>query len=300
MIYVRLLGGLGNQMFQYALGRHLALKNNTELVLDTTYFDQTPKNKKHFVKRNYDLDIFNIKARTLSPLEAVQLPSRHLNTMHKIKHRIKKILSLYDRLDNCRVLTEKTPFSFDEKVMASQKNAYLIGFWQNEKYFKDIEELVKADFTNDNTHTESVAMLAREISNSNSVCLNVRRGDFVNNLAHGFVGMEYISKAVRYILQTVTVDKIYVFSDEVDWCAKNLRLDVPHQIVSHDYAGAKFSSYLGLMTRCKHFIIPNSTFGWWAAWLSSSREKIVVAPKRWVNVPGLDAADIIPRGWVTF
>ena len=197
-------------------------------------------------------------------------------------------------------MTEKTPFSFDEEVLRSGKNAYLIGFWQNEKYFKNIEELIKADFTFDNTCAENVAMLEREISNSNSVCLNVRRGDFVNNPAHGFVGMEYISEALKYICQTVPVDKIYVFSDEVDWCAENLRLDVPHQIVSHDFAGPKFSSYLGLMARCKHFIISNSTFGWWAAWLSSNREKIVVAPKRWVNVPGLDATDIIPKGWVTF
>ena len=300
MIYVRLLGGLGNQMFQYALGRHLALKNNTELVLDTTYFDQSPKNKKHFVKRNYDLDVFNIKARMLSPQEADQLPSRNVSTIRKIKHRFKKILSLYDRHDNCRVLTEKTPFSFDEKVLTSGKNTYLIGFWQNEKYFKDIDELIKADFIHVNTCPEKVSMLAREISNSNSVCLNVRRGDFVNNLTHGFVGMGYLFKAVRYIRQAVPFDKIYVFSDEVDWCAENLRLDVPHDFVSHDYAGSKFSSYLGLMARCKHFIIPNSTFGWWAAWLSSNREKIVVAPKRWVNVPGLDATDIIPKGWVTF
>ena len=270
------------------------------MILDTTYFDQITKNEKHFVKRNYDLDVFNIKARTLNPQEAVKLPSRNSNIMHKMKHRLKKILSLYDRLDNCRVLTEKTPFSFDEKVLTSGKNAYLVGFWQNEKYFKDIEELIKADFTHNNTYPENVAMLAREISNSNSVCLNVRRGDFVNNLAHGFVGTEYISQAVRHIRKAVSVDKIYVFSDEVGWCAANLRLDIPHQIVSHDYAGAKFSSYLGLMVRCKHFIIPNSTFGWWAAWLSSNREKMVVAPKRWVNVPGLDATDIIPKGWVTF
>jgi hypothetical protein len=299
VIYVQLKGGLGNQMFQYALGRHLALKNQTKLIVDTTYFDYIPKNSEHFVKREYDLDIFNIDAEILEPGKAKWLPYYSNKGIHRLKHFIKKHLNLYKYKDDYLVLYENEYFSFDEEILGTGKNAYLIGYWQNEKYFKDIENQILKDFTFKSAFGEHVQDLAKEIADSNSVCLNIRRGDFVNNPVHGFVGMDYASKAINCVREKTAIHKIYVFSDEIDWCMQNIKPDVPHFFVTHDYAGRKFSSYLYLMTQCRHFIIPNSTFGWWAAWLSVNREKIVIAPKRWVNVPGLDASDIIPEGWLT-
>jgi len=299
MIFVRLFGGLGNQMFQYALGRHLAIKNRAELIVDTTHFEHIPRNREYFVKREYDLDVFDMDVEILEPKNANGLPYYSEKNTHRIKHFVKTYFNLYKYLDNYQILRESSGFFFDKEILKSGKNAYLIGYWQNEKYFMDIEKQIREDFTIKKTLAESVYSLAMEISGTNSVCLNIRRGDFVNNPTHGFVGMEYVLKAVDYIRRNVDIQRIYIFSDDIEWCKENLRFEIPYSFVTHSYAGSKFSSYLYLMTKCRHFIIPNSTFGWWAAWLSENPEKMIIAPKQWVNIPGLDASGIIPEGWIT-
>lgn len=285
-------------MFQYALGRYLALKNGTELILDTTYFEYIPKNRKYFVKREYDLDIFDINAKILEPKNADWLPYYSKKRMHRLKHAAKKFLNLYKCINDYLLLRESRYFAFDKAILKSGKNAYLIGYWQNEKYFKDIEQQIRRDFTFKNTFDENIHQLAREISDTNSVCLNIRRGDFVNHPTHDFVGMEYIARAVDYIRRNTDVQKIYIFSDEIDWCKENLRFDCSHFFVTYNYAGFKFSSYLYLMTKCRHFIIPNSSFGWWAVWLSEHLEKMVIVPKKWLNIQGIDISGIILDGWI--
>jgi hypothetical protein len=299
MIVVRLTGGLGNQMFQYALGRHLALKNDTDVVVDTTYFEYIPNNNPHFVKREYALDIFSTDIRIFQPMNWEGLPYYSRNLTHRLKHCLKRASKLYRYCGSYEILQEGRPFTFNKHILKSGNNAYLIGYWQNEKYFKDIEQQIKQDFDLKNIWGVDIIQLAHEIENLDSVCLNVRRGDFVNNPVHSFVGTGYISKAVTYIRSNTDIQRIYIFSDDVEWCTENLRLDCPHLFVPHSYAGLKFSSYLYLMTKCRHFIIPNSTFGWWAAWLAENPDKMVIAPKQWVNVPGLDASGIIPNGWIT-
>lgn len=299
MIVVRLHGGLGNQMFQYALGRHLALKNDMELFIDTTYFDHIPHRQKYFVKREYDLDIFNIKANLLPSKEAGFLPCYSSKLWHKAKHQVKKRFNLYEKMNAYKILSEKLDYAFDPTILGSGQNVYLIGYWQNEKYFKDIKEEISREFTFKGTFNVQTYRLAKEISDCNSLCLNIRRGDYINNPTHGFTGTEYINQAVETLRKKVDIQKIYIFSDDMDWCRQNLSFDVPHSFVTQDYAGPKFSSYLYLMTQCRHFVIPNSTFGWWGAWLSGYPQKIVIAPKRWVGVPGLDTSGIIPEGWIT-
>ena len=286
-------------MFQYAIGRHLALKNHVALVVDTTYFDFISRKNKYFVKRKYDLDIFDINPKKLEPTEMDWLPYYCNRITKRIAHAIKLKCNLYEAIYDYKIIYEKKQFTFTSNILECGKNAYLIGYWQNEKYFKEIEKQIRKDFSFRDIFSEKVRELARDISNSNSICLNIRRGDFVNNPSHGFVGMEYVTKAVDHMRRNVGNQKIYVFSDEIDWCKQNLKFGCPHFFVTHDYAGESFSAYLYLMIKCSHFIIPNSTFGWWGAWLSDNPEKIVVAPKRWLNAPGIDTSDIIPRSWIT-
>ena len=149
--------------------------------------------------------------------------------------------------------------------------------------------------------------LAERIRSAESVCVNVRRGDYVSSPSSieflGFVGTEYYSESIKIIYARVTNPTVFVFSDEIEWCIDNLRFDCPTTFVGHEYAGEKFRDYLYLMSLCKHFIIPNSTFGWWGAWLSNSKG-IVVAPKKWFNATkwfngtDLDTSDLIPAGWI--
>ena len=286
-------------MFQYALGRHLALKNETELMVDTTYFDQVQRNSNHFVKREYDLNIFDIEVKKLEPKTMNWLPHYSPQSSHRLKHKAKSVLNLYKYINDYEVVRETKYFACDKDVLKAGSNTYLIGYWQNEKYFSAIEDQLRSDFRFQDTFDDSVYELASEISEvRSSVCLNIRRTDFVNNPIHGFVGLDYIFNALAYLKTKIDLPRLYVFSDEIEWCRENLRFDVPCFFVGHNFAGPKFSSYLYLMTRCHHFIIPNSTFGWWAAWLSENPGKMIVAPKQWVNYPGLDPTNIIPQGWI--
>ncbi|MCB0311206.1 MAG: alpha-1,2-fucosyltransferase, partial [Bdellovibrionales bacterium] len=144
--------------------------------------------------------------------------------------------------------------------------------------------------------------LALKIQEANSVCLNVRRADFVNNpLAnqfHGFCDSSYLQKAAERILGIHPEVAFYVFSDDIAWCQSNLQLPAPTTFVDHSFKGQKFETYLYLMTLCNHFVIPNSTFGWWAAWLASNKQKIVIAPENWFVDKSIVTSDLIPQSWI--
>ncbi|MEA5112422.1 MAG: alpha-1,2-fucosyltransferase [Geobacteraceae bacterium] len=299
MICVRLIGGLGNQMFQYAVGRQLSLKYGTELIVDATYLNYIPNNNTHFVKRDYNLNIFEKKINVIDPLKMNWLPIYSNKSFQRMKHFAKKLFCLYKLVNGYRIILDHNCFQFDDRVMRSGKNAYLIGYWQNERYFRDIEEQIRRDFRLRIDASEIPSDLVYAIENCNSVCLHVRRGDFLSNPTHGFVGNDYFMRAIDYLKKRAKVDKIFVFSDDIDWCLANLKFDLEHAFVSSRNWKGKMATDLYLMTRCRHFIISNSTFGWWAAWLADTREKVVVSPQNWVNLAGVDASEILPQGWVS-
>jgi hypothetical protein len=296
MIVVRLFGGLGNQMFQYALGRHLSWHRKTELLMDTSYFDYrstTPQ----FTPRQFELDIFNIEAKVASSQELRGLPYFTNSIIHRGVHKIKKIFNLYYFLDSCEYISEKEPFHFDEKVLNVGRNAYLVGHWQNPRYFIEISDMIRSDFTFSVPFSEKTRTMATAIREGMSVCINIRRGDFVRNSVHGVLGLDYFYAAIKLIKERTNNCHFYIFSDEIGWCQENLRINSGHTFVTHEYAGNKFAEYLYLMTQCKHFVIPNSTFGWWAAWLADYPQKIIIAPKRWFAQADFDTTELIPQGW---
>lgn len=284
------MGGLGNQMFQYALGRHLAHKNNTQLKLDLSFFLDQGRKKKSHVARHYDLDIFNVREDFATAKEVFQLSKR-------VNH------SLLDRAFN-KIFGYKNSyiiephFHFSDAVFNAPDNVYLAGYWQTEKYFAGIEPMIRSDFTFKEEMSGQAKELLDKINNTNSICLNVRRGDFATNSFHGFYGTDYFLKADEIIKQKTSDYSYYVFSDEIEWCEANLKFDVPTIFVSHQFAGKKFQDYLRLMAGCKHFVIPNSSFAWWAVWFNQSPGKIVIAPKAWFGDSSLDTKDLIPESWI--
>ena len=275
MIVVRLMGGLGNQMFQYAFGRALSIKYNRELKIDLSFL--TNRNRgSNFVYRNYELDIFNIENEFYnSDLEQLEL-------------------------------INEVDFDFSEDISEKiggiyhNKNILLDGHWASFKYFSEFESQIRRDFTFKNTienSDQNVMNMLSMILETESVLINVRRTDFLNSDFHGVMGMDYINKSKKIIEEKVNNPHYFIFSDDIDWCRENLK-ENNMTIVDHSYKGDRFSYYLQLMSSCKNFIIPNSTFAWWAAWLNNNLDKIVISPKIWLNSPNLELKDLTPHNWI--
>lgn len=289
MIVIELQGGLGNQMFQYALGRHLSLINNTNLYLDTSFLNDR-KPKKNFTLRTFDLDIFNITA-GIAPAKISKKYGINKNIFTKVVNRIIQPKSL-------SFIPEKK-FSFNPAILNLTDNVYLNGYWQSEKYFIAIQEIIRKDFSIKEPLPKHIQNLHSSIENSNAVCIHVRRGDFVKVETHGTLGMDYYGKAAELMCEKITNPVFYIFSDDINWCKKNIILPGNINYVSDEFAAEKSRGHLALMMACKYFIIPNSSYGWWAAWLNIHPDKIVIAPKVWFHNSTWDTKDILPLNWIT-
>lgn len=142
--------------------------------------------------------------------------------------------------------------------------------------------------------------MAAQMAATDSICVNVRRTDYVtvqaSSQAHGFVGKEYYDRGIEVIAPRLKNPHVFVTSDDVEWCRENLRFEYPTTVLGHEYKGYKFGEYLTLMSRCKHFLIPNSSFAWWAAWMNTSASKTVVCPKNWFDAAKID--DVILPTWI--
>jgi hypothetical protein len=290
MIIVKLMGGLGNQMFQYAAGRALSLKNNCELKLDLSFLQDKQNKPADFVFRDYDLDMFNLKVDFATTDEVRKLTKRSSD---------KTLNSVLNKLLGKKNSYFKQPhFHFDQSFFNKQPPLYLDGYWQSEKFFMPFESVIRKDFEINNPIPHESISLSQEISGLNSVCVNVRRGDFVTNAVHDTVGLDYYKKANEVIKSKISNPQYFVFSDDIEWCIENLQFLSPVKFVSHQHAGKKFATYLQLMSLCKYFIIPNSSFAWWAAWLNNDPQKIVIAPTKWFGTGPKDTQDIIPVSWL--
>jgi hypothetical protein len=294
MVVVKLMGGLGNQMFQYAFAKKLALKNNTSLKIDLSFLlDRSPR--ENFVFRDYDLDIFNLEVDFINAEELMNFKSK------KERSFIDYLLLKASKPQT--VFLDEKNFHFEKANVIDEENAYLSGYWQTEKYFSDIESQIRKDFEFKYSLSAFENELNNQINGTNSVCVNFRRTDFVDVKGsaetHGLTEMSYYKRAVELISKQIDNPHFYIFSDDIEWCKDNVKIDFPITFVDHSYKGHKFSTYLQLMKNCKHFIIPNSTFAWWAAWLCQNDQKLVIAPKRWFKDQALQnqTEDILPEKW---
>jgi hypothetical protein len=290
MVITKLMGGLGNQMFQFAAGKTLATRLNTSFFLDMDFLlDRTPR--PNFVYRDYDLTIFKLKATRAS---ANQLKSFLYVPENRVERYLKKLRNAISPHHYYR----ETHFHFDEKFRTLTGNVYMEGYWQSPRYFEEISEVIRNDFSFSSPIDERSESLKAQILASSSVCVNVRRSDFLTNSFHGVCDMKYFKPAIERMAAQVKDAHFFVFSDDPDWCVENFSFRYPFTFVGHDHAGSKFSTYLQLMASCKHFIIPNSSFAWWAVWLNRSNEKLVIGPKLWFNDLRWDTRDLIPADWI--
>ncbi len=294
MIIIRLNGGLGNQMFQYAMGRATSLHNNVNFKIDVVTGIHP-----NDTQRLYALGNFNIIEDFASKTEINNLkyPLGLLSKIYRFTR--KKIFRQFYK-------------GFDEHMFHVGDNAYLDGFWQSWKYFDDVADSIRKDFTLKNSLSDRAKKIADAMQQVNAVSVHVRRGDYVSNATlqrnYGVCSETYYHKAIDAMYAQVENPVFFVFSDDIAWIKSHQSLFSRSQ--EHENKNPKIfyvSDYhlpdyeeLMLMASCKHHIIANSSFSWWGAWLDSNKEKIVIAPKVWFKKKSLVPKDLLPPSWIQF
>ncbi len=286
MIITRLTGRLANQMFQYAIGRALSIKNNAEFKLDIYSFKEPPY-------WPYIINRFNI---VINPATKQEIKS-----FQKYHWKKGKFWFWYNRLiANRRKYADERQFNFEPWILTLKDPVYLEGYWQSEKYFRDIEDIIRKDFTLRNPLSEQSKDFERQIGEVEAVSLHVRRDEMVSNKRindwHGVCSVEYYNQAIQEIAKGVKDPHFFLFSDDPTWTKENIK--VPFQSIYMPYNTEHPEEDLYLMSKCKHHIIANSTFSWWGAWLNTNKNKVVIAPKKWFNTPKMNTQDIIPETWI--
>ena len=289
MIIVKLKGGLGNQLFQYAVGRHLAEIHKTVLKIDISFFET-------YELHTYSIWPFNIQENFASPEEIAALTVRRKGIPGRV---IRRILRKPPKLAPTYI-REKKLFHFDPDILNLPDGIYLDGSWQSEKYFTDIAGIIRREFVVKSPQAEKDRELADQMASCESVCLHIRRGSYLlppYNSVHGTCSVDYYFRCVESLTQTIKHPHFFIFSDEPEWAHNNLRISYPTTLVDHNGADKDYED-LRLMSQCKHHIIANSTFSWWGAWLNQHPNKIVLAPKRWFKSDDYDPKDLIPDRWI--
>jgi hypothetical protein len=281
-------------MFQYALGRKISYINNVELKLDISGF------------RTYKLMLYNInkyniveKIATDEEIEPflqsnIELNRRELKKLHNLS-------GLFSPYYKRRYVRERSNL-FDPNILKITDNAYLDGYWASYKYFADIEDLLQNDFTVKDDMDRMNADIAHAISETESVSIHFRRGDYVTNphtnAYHGTCSLDYYQKAVKDICKQVPDPRFFVFSDDPEWVQQNFSIPYPIKFVTINGPDEPYKD-LQLMSLCKHHITANSSFSWWGAYLCTNKDKRVYSPNKWFNVD-YNLRDVIPESWKRF
>jgi len=289
MIIVKLLGGLGNQMFQYAVAKVIADKHKTKLK-----FDLRGLYAGEDVRKTYELDIFGIKECQANHNEYFPFYRESLFGSKILWKFVKEIRNLQHYIEQ--------DFTFNPMLLKhSSKNMLLRGLFQSEKYFVHKRDLILKEFT----FTQALTGINLELSNlmgkKNSVAIHIRRGEFAIdktiNKNIGTTSLDYYNKAIEYIENKLKNPVYYIFSDSPEWVKKNFTV-LKNAIVVDWNTGKESYIDMQLMSMCKYNIIANSTFSWWGAWLNQNQDKIVIAPKKWFSGWDYDTRDLIPKSWI--
>ncbi len=291
MIVVKLKGGLGNQMFQYAAGRNLSLKLGKKFFLDHSSFD--PSNRiPSETPRHYELGIYNFSHLKAGVKELNVLKSyQKINPAAKLFNRIfpfRRFISMNDR----------EAFTIDE--LKRMKMVLLDGYFQSENYFVENASTIRHDFEFPEIVKERNFLMMKKLSIPDSVSVHVRRGDYVSNsvafLHHGICSKDYYEKAIELMKKSLDRVKLYYFTDDVEWVRRELLPMFPGEIVSDRNRNAHDDMYL--MAGCRHHIIANSSFSWWGAWLGGNIHSKIIAPLKWYERNDVSTSHLIPASWI--
>lgn len=274
MIVVKIQGGLGNQLFQFALALSLkAINHEQKIAIDKTVYKTN--NKKITDRENliYAFNIEDFSEATLKDFER--------------KNAFFKMIDYLFNKNNCSIINESSK-TLIPSVLNCEPNTYLNGYWQSYKYFEKITSEIKKQFSLKNTLTTN-SLKQKEIilAKPLSIGVHIRRGDYISKYAniYAHLSLDYYYKGINHIKKKLNKENVsvFVFSDEIEWCKQNFK-STDDVFFIDDKANKPDYEDLFLMSYCGHNIIANSSYSWWAAWINSNADKIIVAPNNWYRV----------------
>ncbi len=279
-IRIKLSGGLGNQMFQFAIGYSVARRNNVKLSLDLKRYTRRQDHNGFELQKVFDI---------YAKVKFLENPSffRLIN----FKEIINKIDITYTKFN-------EPHYHYTNKILNIPKHTKLNGYWQSELYFKDYSEEIKKIFSFSKQLNKNNSLITNEIKHYNSISIHIRRGDYLlpNNTKFNTDLKNYYLKAIADTSNHYNNPKYFIFTDDPLWTTKNFTLDYSFKIVDINRGANSFLD-MYLMSLCKSNIIANSSFSWWGAWLNNNKNKIVYAPKTWFNDEKIITDDLYPNSW---
>jgi hypothetical protein len=282
MVIVRIIGGLGNQLFQFAAARSLAMRCGTEVKVDVSGFSQQALRQFDLLQMQTPVsvatqaEIDEVKAKGMLARVAERLKPAHRKQFYKEPH-----------------------FQYDPSFNLLKAPVYIQGYFQSEKYFLPIEKEIRRAYCVAPGVVQKVVSFGDELASGSSVSLHIRRGDYGNPTTlrvHGILSPDYYRTAISRIRETVDHPRFFIFTDDSAWVRTNL--DIPKATLVSGFISNTHFEDLYLMTRCRHNITANSSFSWWGAWLNANPDKVVVAPDRWFNEGPADTGDLLPGTWL--
>ncbi|RKM59800.1 alpha-1,2-fucosyltransferase [Butyrivibrio sp. CB08] len=278
MIIIQLKGGLGNQMFQYALYRELLQRGKEVKIDDVTGFE-------HDKLRIPVLDRFGIEYEKATPAEVVAITDSRMDIFSRIRRKLtgrktKEIIEMEG--------------IFDPKILELDE-AYLVGYWQSDKYFTSPEVIDHLQDTfakrpQEIMHDSVSWTTLQQIECSESVSIHVRRTDYLDAehiKVHNLCSEQYYKNAISMVRAKHPNAVFFIFTDDKEWCKEHFK---GHNFINVELQEGEFTDVADmlLMSRCKHHIIANSSFSWWSAWINDAPEKMVIAPEKWINNKKMD------------
>ena len=283
MLIVKMIGGLGNQMFQYAYAKVMEEKGY-DVKIDISIF------KTYTLHGGYQLDKFRITLNTSTKDENNQIYKKSL--LNKLKYKL--------HFRNTNFIKEKT-LLYQDRLLDLEDNKYIIGYFQSEQYFLNIRNTLLDEFRIKEELPKYIKKIENKIKETPSCSLHIRRGDFENETninIHGVCDLAYYYTAIDYLNNKFDNLQYFIFSDDIIWVKENLKIN---NAIYIDYVDDKIPHYdMYLMSLCNHNIIANSSYSWWGAWLNRNTEKIVIAPKKWFSdyKRNEQSKDIYCQGWL--